>query len=100
MEGFNAELPVGNRLYARGLVFSRAKPTGRPGAIAAGNRGACRKIEFRFLRFGDYDVILIADYPDNVSAAAFSMAVTGGGAVKALRTRPLMTIDEGLQAMR
>jgi hypothetical protein len=38
--------------------------------------------------------------PDNVSAAAMSMVVSAGGAAKAIKTTPLMTVEEGLQAMR
>jgi uncharacterized protein with GYD domain len=52
-----------------------------------------------WLAFGEYDLICIADLPDNVSAAAFSIAATAGGAVKALHTTPLMTTDEGVKAM-
>jgi uncharacterized protein with GYD domain len=52
-----------------------------------------------WLAFGEYDLIVIVDMPDNVSAAAFSIAASAGGAVKALHTTPLMTTEEGVQAM-
>ena len=58
------------------------------------------RIEGVWLSFGEYDTVLIAQMPDNVSAAAFSMAVSAGGAVKALKTTPLMTAEEGQEAMR
>ena len=38
--------------------------------------------------------------PDNISAAALSMAISAGGAVKAAKTTPLMTFDEGLEALQ
>jgi len=38
--------------------------------------------------------------PDNVSAAAFSMAASAGGALKAIKTTPLLTVQEGIEAMR
>lgn len=38
--------------------------------------------------------------PDNVSAAAISLAITAGGAVKAYETTPLLTPEEGIEAMR
>jgi hypothetical protein len=38
--------------------------------------------------------------PDNVSAAAISLAITAGGALKAYETTPLMSIEEGIEAMR
>ncbi len=53
-----------------------------------------------YLAFGEYDVVAVAEMPDNASAAAFSMAASAGGAVKALKTTPLMTAEEGIEAMR
>ncbi len=53
-----------------------------------------------FLAFGDYDVVLIIEAPDNVRAAAISLAVTAGGAVADYKTTPLMTWEEGVEAMR
>jgi uncharacterized protein with GYD domain len=58
------------------------------------------KIETTYFAFGEYDVILIADFPDNVSAAALSLVATAGGALRTMKTTPLVTIDEGIQAMR
>jgi uncharacterized protein with GYD domain len=57
-------------------------------------------IESVWFAFGDYDVVLIMQMPDNVSAAAFSLAVAAGGAFKAHKTTPLMTIEEGVEAMK
>jgi uncharacterized protein with GYD domain len=53
-----------------------------------------------YLAFGDYDVVAVAEFPDNDSAAAFSMAAAAGGAVKGIKTTPLMTVQEGVKAMR
>jgi uncharacterized protein with GYD domain len=50
--------------------------------------------------FGEYDVVSIIQMPDNVSAAALSLAASAGGAAKAIKTTPLMTIAEGITAMR
>lgn len=58
------------------------------------------KIEGAWLAFGEDDTIVIARMPDNVSAAAFSMAVAAGGAVRTCKTTPLMTLEEGVAAMR
>jgi uncharacterized protein with GYD domain len=52
------------------------------------------------MSFGEYDIILVVDMPDNVSAAAISIAAAAGGAVKAIKTTPLMTMEEGIEAMR
>ena len=58
------------------------------------------KIESAYYTFGDYDLIAIVSMPDNVAAAAFSIAASAGGSVTAIKTTPLMTIKEGMQAMR
>ena len=58
------------------------------------------KIDSIYYAFGDYDIVAIVQFPDNQSAAAFSLAAHAGGAVKAYKTTPLMSIDEGLEAMR
>ena len=52
-----------------------------------------------WLSFGEYDVVALFQMPDNVSAAAFSMALSAAGAVKAVKTTPLMTFAEGIEAM-
>ncbi len=53
-----------------------------------------------WLSFGEYDTLAVVEMPDNVSAAAFSLAASAGGAVKALKTTPLMTVEEGMAAMK
>jgi uncharacterized protein with GYD domain len=57
-------------------------------------------MESGWLAFGEYDIVAILEMPDNASAAAFSIAASAGGAVKAIKTTPLMSIEEGLEAMR
>jgi uncharacterized protein with GYD domain len=52
-----------------------------------------------YMSFGEYDVVGIAEMPDNVSAAAFSVGASAGGAVSAIKTTPLMTVQEGMEAM-
>ena len=56
--------------------------------------------EAAYLSFGEYDVVAFVEAPDNVSAAAMSMAFTAGGAIKSIKTTPLLTVDEGIEAMR
>jgi len=53
-----------------------------------------------YYAFGEYDVVAIAEMPDNVSTAALALAFAAGGAAKAVKTTPLMTIEEGLEALR
>lgn len=58
------------------------------------------KIDRAWLSFGEYDVVVIADMPDSVSAAAFSMAVAAGGSCKNVKTTPLLNTQEGVEAMK
>lgn len=53
-----------------------------------------------FYAFGDYDLILIADFPTGEDAAAFSLAATAGGSLKTIETTPLLTVEQGLTAMQ
>ena len=53
-----------------------------------------------YYTFGDYDLVFTAEFPDNVSAAAASIAFSAGGALKSIKTTPLMTVEEGMNAMR
>src|SRR5713101_3386486 len=52
-----------------------------------------------YYTFGDYDVVVLFEVPSNVNAAAASMAIAGGGAVKEIKTTALMSPDEGFDAM-
>ena len=57
-------------------------------------------VESSYFAFGDYDLVAILQMPTNTDAAAFSIAAAAGGAVKSLKTTPLLTTAEGLDAMR
>jgi uncharacterized protein with GYD domain len=58
------------------------------------------RFESVYYAFGEYDIVYIMEAPDNLSAAGLGMAIMGGGAVKAYKTTPLMSIEEGLAAMQ
>jgi len=53
-----------------------------------------------FYAFGDYDLVLLADFPGDEEAAAFSLAATAGGSVKSIKTTPLLTVEQGITAMK
>ena len=58
------------------------------------------KIETAYFAFGDYDVIVIAELPDNVSAAALAVAFAAGGACRNVKTTPLLSAAEAVEAMK
>ena len=58
-----------------------------------------RLIDYYF-SFGDSDVIVITEAPDNATAAAAVIAVARSGAVTEVKTTVLMSYDEGIEALR
>lgn len=50
--------------------------------------------------FGEYDILVIFEAPDNASAAAVALAVAAGGAVRAARTTTLMSGSEWVEALK
>ncbi|HUJ29931.1 MAG TPA: GYD domain-containing protein [Candidatus Acidoferrum sp.] len=58
------------------------------------------KIISGYFAFGDYDIVAITEMPDNVAAAAIAIAFAAGGACKSVKTTPLMTTAEGIDALK
>jgi len=58
------------------------------------------KIEHGWLAFGEYDIVAILQMADNVSAAALAIAFSAGGALKSVKTTPLLSAEQGIEAMR
>ena len=56
-------------------------------------------IESLYFCFGDYDLLGIVDFPNSRGVAAWSMAVSSGGDVRAFKTTTLLSIEEGLHAL-
>lgn len=76
------------------------KPQDRSKAIRPIIAGLKGKLISFYLAFGEYDAIIIAELPNNEAAAALSVAASAGGAVKEIKTTPLMTTQQGMKAMR
>ena len=76
------------------------KPQNRIEAVRPAIEKLGGKIHGAYFSFGKYDVVLIVEMPDNVSAAAMAIAIAAGGAVKAAQTTVLMSPDDGLAAMK
>jgi uncharacterized protein with GYD domain len=50
--------------------------------------------------FGDYDLVIIADVPNNQAMSAIALGVAARGAIKASKTTVLMSGPEGVEGMR
>jgi len=93
--------------YLQQVAYSRegwealvANPQNRIEAVRPAIERLGGRIVQAWFSFGDYDVVVISDLPDNVSAAAIAMAFAAGGACKSVQTTPLISPEEAVQALR
>src|SRR5437667_9958790 len=77
-----------------------AKPQDRIEAVRPAIEKLGGKIKSAWYAFGEYDIVVITEMPDNVSAAGIAIAFAGGGACKSDQTTPLMSAEEAVQAMK
>jgi uncharacterized protein with GYD domain len=80
----------------RGL--QKDKASGRRQAVLNALEPLRGKLESFNYAFGGDDVIAVIDMPDNVNAAAMSLAIAASGLVR-LKTTPLLTVEETDQAL-
>lgn len=71
--------------------------------VEAVGRAACEAVGGKLVGgwycFGEYDLMIIADVPDNESMSAIALAVAAGGAIKASKTTVLLTGAQAVAAM-
>jgi len=72
----------------------RLEAAARPSIEAAGG-----KLVAGGYSFGEYDIMILYEAPDDVSAAAVALAVAAGGAVKAAKTTKLLSGAEWVEAL-
>jgi uncharacterized protein with GYD domain len=77
-----------------------AHPQDRTALIAKMAQSAGGKLHHLYYAFGEYDVVAIMEYPDNVSMAAVAMTVAAGGGLSGGMTTILMTTAEAQAAMK
>jgi uncharacterized protein with GYD domain len=68
-------------------------------AVEKAVKGLGGTLEAFYYAFGDFDVVGIADLPDNVSATAFSLLINAAGGAT-LKTTVLITPEEIDQAAK
>ena len=74
-------------------------PGDRVAAVQKVAQAAGGKLEQFFWSFGDDDYLAIIDAPDDISAAAVSIAVGSSGSLRNLRTIKLITPEEGRKVL-
>jgi uncharacterized protein with GYD domain len=57
------------------------------------------KMHTSYFAFGPFDVLAITEFPDEISAAAISIAFAAGGAVANIQTTSLLTAAEAMEAL-
>lgn len=77
---------------------AREGGTSRRTAVQEAIAGLGGSVEAFYFAFGDNDVYVIADFPDNVAAASFSLAVNSTGALRGKVLASLLTVEELDQA--
>jgi uncharacterized protein with GYD domain len=50
--------------------------------------------------FGEYDVLVVIEAPDDTTAASFALAVAAGGAAKSAKTTRLLSGQEWIESLR
>lgn len=74
---------------------NRVETVGKQLCEAAGGR-----LVGGWLCFGEYDLTIIADVPNDESMSAIALAIGAGGAIKASKTTKLMTGAQGVEALK
>ena len=77
-----------------------AQPQNRVEVVTKAIEKLGGKVIAGFFAFGEYDVVVITDMPDHISAAGIAIAFAAGGACKSVQTTPLLSQEEALQALR
>ena len=76
------------------------KPHDRTGAARALIEGFGGKLHSYYISFGEYDGLVICEFPDNKAAAACSMTATSTGAFTRFESIALLTAAEAEAAMK
>jgi uncharacterized protein with GYD domain len=73
--------------------LQKDKASGRKAAVASAIESLGGKLEATYYCFGEYDVLVIVDLPNNIAASSLSLSVSASGLVRT-KTTPLLTVEE------
>jgi len=57
------------------------------------------RLHYYFFAFGEFDIVLVYELPDNQTASALAMVLTSSGSVTEIDTTVLLTMEEAIAAM-
>jgi uncharacterized protein with GYD domain len=75
-------------------------PQNRLSVVSAMAEKLGGRLEQGWMSFGEYDTVVMLELPDNIAAAAFASAIAAGGSCKSVHTTPLLSVEDGMQAMK
>jgi uncharacterized protein with GYD domain len=105
INSFNGGIPMPSYLVQvaytpEAIAAMIKKPQDRAAVVGKALEKLGGKLTSLYLSFGDYDVVGVFESPDNIAAAAFALAIGGGGACKSVKTTPLLSVEDGIAALK
>ena len=85
---------------AESMAAQIKEPQDRIKAVTPALEAMGAKIVAGGFPFGEYDVLVLFEAPDETTAASVAMAVAAGGATKAAKTTRLLSGAEWIESLR
>ena len=85
---------------AESMAAQIREPQDRIKAVTPALEAMGAKIVAGGYPFGEYDVLVILEAPDDTTAASVALAVGAGGAVKSAKTTRLLSGEEWMESLR
>jgi uncharacterized protein with GYD domain len=84
---------------AESIAAQIKQPHDRIAAVTPAIEAMGAKILASGYPFGEYDVLVVMEAPDDATIASVSLAIAGGGAVRSARTTKLLSGQEWVEAL-
>jgi uncharacterized protein with GYD domain len=85
---------------AQSVAAQIKEPQDRIKAVTPAIEALGAKILVGGYPFGEYDVLVVLEAPDDTTAASVALAVAAGGAVKSAKTTRLLSGQEWIESLR
>ena len=85
---------------AESVAAQIKEPQDRIKAVTPAIEAMGAKILLGGYPFGEYDVLVVLEAPDDTTAASVALAVAAGGAVKSAKTTRLLSGQEWIDSLR
>jgi uncharacterized protein with GYD domain len=85
---------------AKSMAAQLKEPEDPVEAIRSALEDAGAELVVTGFPFGEYDVLVVYEAPDDVTAASVAMAVAAAGEVKSAKTTRLLSGQEWLESLR